>query len=71
MRGPHVHHCSEGTLVMTPATCLPQPHQVVLSGGCQVLLHRMTLRGGELTARVAGSLLAHVDIGVVVVLDES
>jgi hypothetical protein len=29
--GPHVHHCSEGTLVITPATCLPHPHQVVLS----------------------------------------
>jgi hypothetical protein len=35
IRGPHVHHCSEGTFVMTPATCLPQPHQVVLSGAGQ------------------------------------
>jgi hypothetical protein len=39
IRGPHVHHCSEGTLDMTPATCLPQPHQVVLPGeelaGCR------------------------------------
>lgn len=33
--GPHVHHCSEGTLDITPATCLPQPHQVDLSGQCQ------------------------------------
>lgn len=31
IRGPHVHHCSEGTFDMTPATCLPQPHHVVLS----------------------------------------
>jgi hypothetical protein len=31
IRGPHVHHCSSGTLSITPATCLPQPHQVVLS----------------------------------------
>lgn len=31
IRGPHTHHCSEGTLSMTPATCLPQPHHVVLS----------------------------------------
>ena len=30
IRGPQVHHCSEGTLSMTPATCFPQPHQVVL-----------------------------------------
>jgi hypothetical protein len=34
IRGPHVHHCSDGTLDITPATCLPQPHQVVLSGMC-------------------------------------
>ncbi|KAH7390707.1 hypothetical protein BKA66DRAFT_459585 [Pyrenochaeta sp. MPI-SDFR-AT-0127] len=30
-RGAQVHHCSEGTLLMTPATCFPQPHHVVLS----------------------------------------
>jgi len=30
-RGAHVHHCSNGTFCITPATCLPQPHQVVLS----------------------------------------
>lgn len=26
-----MHHSSEGTLDMTPETCLPQPHHVVLS----------------------------------------
>jgi hypothetical protein len=36
IRGPHVHHCSDGMLDMTPETCLPQPHQVVLSGWVSV-----------------------------------
>lgn len=30
-RGVHVHHSSAGTWFMTPDTCLPQPHHVVLS----------------------------------------
>lgn len=30
-RGVHVHHSSAGTWFITPDTCLPQPHHVVLS----------------------------------------
>jgi hypothetical protein len=30
-RGAQVHHCSDGMFSMTPGTCLPQPHHVVLS----------------------------------------
>jgi hypothetical protein len=30
-RGVHVHHSEDGMCDMTPDTCLPQPHHVVLS----------------------------------------
>jgi len=40
-RGVHVHHSSAGTWFMTPDTCLPQPHHVVLSVVLLVLVLRV------------------------------
>jgi hypothetical protein len=47
IRGPHVHHCSDGMFDMTPETCLPQPHQVVLSGWVLVGVGGALVRVGD------------------------
>jgi hypothetical protein len=55
---------------MTPATCLPQPHQVVLSGLMLGPVEEEDVKNRRgLTARVACSLLAHVEDGDVIVGD--
>jgi hypothetical protein len=44
-RGVHVHHSEAGTWFMTPETCLPQPHHVILSVGESVSVHVCASRG--------------------------